>query len=527
VFDVSVDLLGCHAQRCFLSALDLVEAVAVKSLLAHQKQYVLGPYPVLARPNWIAVQMAEGLFLSHCPKLRVKALRSGDGIPCWLLGLAVSAEEGEASIADIFHLKTFAEIEQWTGSWAGKWLLVSARRCWPDASGCLGVHYRRIGDDIWISSSPALLGVHLARAPEAARIPWRVVHEKGIDWIPVPFTTREGVYKLLPLRTIDPRDGSMRPVRRAAMPSIGTADIQALASTVKTIMANWGRADFSERYIALTAGFDTRTVVAAAAGAGIDFRTYTMHLPITANRDLEVSARVAACVGASHEVRRLSAIDPTEAEARAAAVAEHMDGATFHPGSQYLPLLDGGFLDHSGRVIAHGHGFDLGRCVFWFKLSNLGREAPPTDPEDILVSYAFHSSWRPEPADYWRRALQAWIESLSEDVALKLDWRDRFYLDQRMGAWSSNVQRLGDLFESTFFYPGNCLRVLELLLMFEPGRRMEGLPQKSVIDLLAPSLRKIPINPQPISEKLKDTARQLLRLKRLRGARAASFRQTR
>jgi hypothetical protein len=234
------------------------------ALFAHQKQFLIGPLPVFIRLDWLAVEMGQDLILSHCPKLRVQALRSKDGIACWLLGLPIPADDATTSIADVFHLRTITEIEDWTGFWAGKWLLVCAQRCWQDASGCLGVHWRRINRDIWISSSPALLGAHLPAAPESARLPWRVFHGKGLDWIPAPFTTRADVYKVPPLRTVDPRDGSTRPVHfigaGPAASGIGT-----FAATLKAIMTNWERAEFRERYVALTAGLDTRTVLAAAA----------------------------------------------------------------------------------------------------------------------------------------------------------------------------------------------------------------------------------------------------------------------
>jgi hypothetical protein len=253
--------------------------------------------------------------------------------------------------------------------------------------------------------------------------------------------------------------------------------------------------------------------------AGIDFRTFTTRLPYVPECDRTLPPRIAARIDAAHELRQLTPVSPADAERRAAAIAEHMDGATFHPGSQYRMRFNDGFVGDGDRVVAHGACFELGRCFYWSKFSKRGVVAPPTDPDQILSAFTFRSTWRPEPSALWQQALRTWIESQSEPLPLALDWRDRFYLEQRLAGWASNTQRLSDLFESTFFYPANCLRIFELLLQFEPQERAEGFAQKSVIALLAPRLREIPINPESISEKFKAAVRKVVRRKGVGGLR--------
>src|SRR5262245_39705783 len=109
------------------------------SISAHNKQFILGPLAVGIRPDWRTVRIADGLILSHCPKLRVESLHSSDRVQYWLLVLAVRVDEPIRSISDGFKRKTSAEIENWTGFWAGRWALISADRCLRDAAGCLGI----------------------------------------------------------------------------------------------------------------------------------------------------------------------------------------------------------------------------------------------------------------------------------------------------------------------------------------------------------------------------------------------------
>ena len=481
------------------------------SLVAHQKQFVLGPLPVVVRPDWRTIRIAERLVLSHCPKLRIEQLQSKDGELFWLVGIAVRADDAMSAISDGFPLRDSAEIESWSGFWAGRWCLISAERCWQDQTGCFGIFHRRVGTGFWISNSAALLGDQLPGAPSAARLPWHIVANKGIDWIPLPFSTREGIYKLLPLRTIGPQTGGITPLRFAAPPLKSGEEMQAIVSALKTIMTNWAQAGFRERFIGLTAGLDTRNVLAAAIAAKTDFETFTTCYPFTKKPDLRLPPRIAARVGVPYTLRRLPAIDAGETEARMAAITEHMDGTGWHRATMYIAGHAYDLLTDQGQTVAHGNVMaGEGRGFYSAKFSNLGREVPPTDPDHILDSFTFRSSWRPKPRALWRRAVQAWIDSLPEHLPLALDWRDRFYLEQRAGGWNATTQAFWDMLDGTAFYPGNCLWMTHLFLRFSPEKRKQGFPQREAIRLLVPELLEFPINPEPISNRLRQTVRDLL-----------------
>lgn len=478
---------------------------------------MLGPHPVGVRPDWVTIRLTDRLVLSHCPKLNVARLRSRDGAEFHLLGLAVLADVAGASVAEVFSSKDSSEIEGWTGFWAGKWALISSSTCWQDASGCLGVYYRHAGDDVWISSSPALLSDHLPDTAPLPRIPWRVTHGKGMDWIPAPLTTREGIYKALPLRTVDPQTGAMRSVRFAAANKRAETGEQALASATRTIVANWAQSGFRERYVSLTAGLDTRTVLAAASAAHIDVRTCTTRTPSTARCDLALPPRLAACVGLSHQFFGPAGATQHEVESRSAAIAEHMDGATFHPMSTLFAMGADDFMHRHDRTIAGGNMYELGRCFFWdrFSRAGLGDTLPTAD--QLLAAFF---PLPPEPLPFWREATRLWINSLLDPVPLDIDWRDRFYLDQRLGAWLSGIHRITDILDGAFFYPANCLWVFDLLLQHSIQERKEGCVQMRMIRDLAPGLSKFPVNPPRLSVRLKNAIRALLGAERARKLKA-------
>ena len=466
--------------------------------------------PVRLRPDWIAVRIAGDLFLSHCPKLVVQRLRSRDGVDFWLLGLAVPADQLGHTIAETFESKDSSEIEAWTWFWAGRWLLISRRLCCQDATGSLAVNYRDVDGAFWLSSSTALLADHLPNTPTAPRLPWCVEHAKGIDSIPAPFTTREGIFKLLPQRTIDPVSGAQRPVRSDRSDADARDVVASFASALQTVMANWARSGFTRLRIGLTAGLDTRTVLAATSAARIDAQCYTNLYAFMDRHDRVLPPRLAGLAGISHIFPNLAAADPQEAAIMRAVIAEHMDGAETHPSFGHFASHDHWTENGPGSSAAHGTCFELGRCFFWPRFARVGLgEARPT-ADQVLAAFTFQSSWRPEPFGHWQKAIQGWFDRLSDPVPLAPDWRDRFHLDQRLGSWNATVQRAGDLVESTAFSPANCLRLLDLLLRPEPEKRQAGALQKEAIRLMAPNLLQLPINPLPISERLKRDAKRLI-----------------
>jgi hypothetical protein len=340
------------------------------------------------------------------------------------------------------------------------------------------------------------------------RIPWKITHETGIDWIPVPLTTREHVYKLLPGRKIAPGTGAITPVRFAAANGVTNVDDQALASTLKTIVTNWARTDFRERFVTLTAGVDTRTILAAAKASKLDVETCTTKHPHTPSKDVVLPPRLAASVGLRHRFFGLRTLDPAEIAARRAIIAEHLDGATFHPTSRSFAEGSDDFWHDSGRTIATGHVFGVAKCYFWETFAKAGLAEKHPSADQVLRAFFPH---QPEPLPFWREAIGTWLESLSDPVPLQLDWRDRFYLDQRLGGWNSQVQRLPDLLDCEFFYPGNCLWVFRLLFRDAPERRQEAQAQRRAIKLLAPPLMEFPINPPRLSKRVKNAAKNAVK----------------
>ena len=198
----------------------------------------------------------------------------------------------------------------------------------------------------------------------------------------------------------------MRPVRFDAANAKARIDTRALASTLKTILTNWGQMDFRERFVMLTAGLDTRSVLAAASAANISVQTYTNKNPNLARHDRDLPPRLAACVGSRHRFVSDLGLALDEVKARESAVIEHMDGATFHPVFGTFATGRSDLMNDNGRTTAGGHAFEIGRCFFWDKFSRAGLTEMRPSADQLLRAFFFSS---PDPLPFWRDAMQAWI----------------------------------------------------------------------------------------------------------------------
>lgn len=433
------------------------------------------------------LRLDRGAILSHCPRLALAETRTRDGVRHVLIGHPVSGLGGDA-VARLAAVDS-GDVDDAVAFFAGRWALLSRRRCIADAGGMLGLFHRTVDGVHWLSSSAAILGEHLPGAPRAERIGWDISYERGIDWVPAPFSTREEVRKLLPLRAFDPATGDIRP--QAPLPAEGPE----LAEMLTGIMAAWGRLPARDRVIALTGGFDSRTVLAAATAAGVAFRTYTTRSPGLAYADRTLPPKLARACGVAHRFVGRRAAGPDGQPLRCAVALEQTDGIRNHP--IFQAYVEGRLHDVPGMTIAHSHVLDIGRCIFWSRLQRFG--ATPPSNSAAMIDDLF-SGVRPEPYDRWRRALDQWLASLREPSPIPMDWRDRFYHEQRIGAWASGLRLITDLTDGVDFFPADCAWVIRALLEYPVQARRAGVHQKALVRQLMPALARYPVNPMWLGE---------------------------
>jgi hypothetical protein len=414
----------------------------------HRRQFIIGPEPLRPYAEWLIRELPHGLYFTHCPTLPVRDSEHG-----LVLGLAIASDDRDDP-----------------DGWAGRWVLLTGTTLSLDASGLLGVFIR----GRWLSSSPELLRTLSPELPLPVR---RLRYNEGMDWFAPPGSGIDGIGKLLPSQTIDIATGEVSS-RTLLAPVAHRSDrerVTALADRlVRTVESAARRYD--ELLVALTAGRDSRLVLAAAIAAGAEVSAYTFFLPHMNEVDRTLPPRLCASVGVRH-------FATTPGDARPEIYSLFDQHCAHHCVEANRPGLATRAIGWSlGNVaVLPGNGFEVGRCQYYGKL-------PRELNERVLATSPMLAH---EPRE--RVGISDWARWI-DDHPDPLDWRDRFYIEQILAGWLSSTAQAGDLAGPPEVWVANSRRFISELLQFPEAVRMKAFHQDAVLEALSPKLARLPVN---------------------------------
>ena len=333
-----------------MSSSDLTVVVPARGAVsAHRRQFVVGPAPFHGIAGWAHVRVG-GEWVSHCPTLPVAVVRDASGTTWALLGRAVESRADRPGPAEQIATAVTEDAASYDG-WTGRWLLVGAGELHLDATGLLGCYVGRSRDGaVWASSSPVLAATLGTGGTEPRPEPWPLRYEDGVSWVVPPRSRYTHVRRLLPSQVLLIADGSVRP-----RPLVGRLEPDrpyeetlalledALATALRRV-TGLGRV-----WIGLTAGADSRLILATAHAVHADVGAFTRRAARASLADTLLPPRLAATVDIEHRFlrgkRRLNG---------RSLVAEHTGG---HIGAgDAEPFLNGDRTALEG-FIAGGWGF--------------------------------------------------------------------------------------------------------------------------------------------------------------------------
>lgn len=287
-------------------------------------------------------------------------------------------------------------------------------------------------------------------------------------YFPFGLTPFEGVERLLPnhelnLETMEPR--------RVWLPKHRMTFAEALPKIAEKVRTNVQSVlDLGSTALTLTAGYDSRVILAASRGHLDGVRSYT----ILGNAMDPLGSRRLSTL-ASLNTTFLHATKATESERNA-------------------------FLERSGFCIAGGV------CDYWptflkFDADNLlvgsggeifrhywsAPESTSLDAAQLLSLMGFPSL--PELIS----AAQRWLEPISNLPASTI--LDLAYIEQRMGTWSGPETVSGCGFPG--FTPFNDRQIIDWGLAIPYERRAKDAVPHEIIRILWPELLSVPINEEP------------------------------
>lgn len=428
--------------------------------------------------------------LSHCPSLLVSQATDRCGRRWALIGLAAQTEPSRDAPREELAALATDDVAALYESWAGRWALIGETSLHGDAAGSFGCFYLDGGP--WASSSLALLS-QLGGREEPGSRRFRLVKGDGFNYDPPPRSCYAGILKLLPTQWLELASGRPHP---RAMPSLREAPppydeaLDRMAEFLVTAFRNI--ADDDKRLmVALSAGYHSRVLLAAAAKSGVAFETYTQTFPLMLLADRELPPRLSEEVGIRHSLYR--------PQAALASLSELLD---VHSHGLFMDT-DRRFFIHQqwtwsqpDDIFIRGRGFELGECFEWWRL--------PETPSIEAILTGFRAEQAP---DYVKQSITEYLAWTAQHPLPGVDWRDRWYLDIRQGGWASNTEQSLSLAAGTSYAPANSARFYRHMLQLPLEKRRPRQHLVDLIDRLCPALNAFPFNPP--DGPLRASARQL------------------
>lgn len=454
----------------------------VEPAKVHRKQFIIGPEPVRIDDDWLAQPLSAGVHLSSCPELRQVVVADADGRLWALLGLVTQSVADRPDPADDIAATHTNDVANRSHTWAGRWVLIGDDRVYPDASAMLGVfHGRDAQGRVWASSSPALLarclGISLPRQDAS------LTYEKGITWHLLPGSAIDGVFHLLPSAVLNLQSGEIE--HRPLLPAlpVETDGDAALASFEQAMVESCRRlSQFGLPIeVSLSGGGDSRLVFSAAKAAGLELNVFTRVSTRMSVADYLLPPMFAKRLGCPHRYITPKGHDPQRIDMVWAHTAGHV------PIGEAQPFIER-HRDSIRGITLGGQCIGAGKVVF-----RRGTQ-PRYDSRDDLIA-AIVRVHGATPTDSLVRGLRDWAQWMDDHPVENLDWRDRFFLEQRMAGWQSAKEQLYDMQPHERFIPINCARTYALVLSIPQERRVTFGHHAEVIRRLTPQIGDDPFNP--------------------------------
>ncbi|MGI9600572.1 MAG: asparagine synthase-related protein, partial [Acidimicrobiales bacterium] len=296
----------------------------------HRRQFFIGPDQRPPVPGWSSRKLSGDRYLHHCPTLPV----TDDGGQI-VMGPALRGGRDDPD------------------GWGGRYVTIDGESLTTDTSSLLGVYTTAGEHGPVFSNSPSLMAAHSGASPVARRLAWY-----SLNWHPLPGSGRVGTTKLLPATSVDVTSGEQT-LAPLPTPMEGSIDDRAavLADSLTTQLESL--ADRPTVWVALTAGLDSRTVLAAALHSGCRVRTYTQRFPSLSDTELAVARAVADAADVDHQIVELG----RSSGAVRRDIGRHTDGETVDADRYALARHGLGFAGPDEPIL-RGGVFEYGRRFF-------------------------------------------------------------------------------------------------------------------------------------------------------------------
>ncbi|WP_419658225.1 hypothetical protein [Desulfosarcina variabilis] len=464
-------------------------------LLCHN-QFVLGPEPLTRYGGWQHVPVTSTCHLSAHPNLHVTQIEAG-GIALTAVGYMIDPLNPQASdeaVLQRVHERMAAGqgYVDATGDLGGRWVLIartaSTMELITDAVGHRQVFYTAVteGLPLWCASQPRILAELTDQQMDADAASFIDSYEfrKNLEYRwPGAGSPYKGVFHLLPNHRLDLNSGKCQrywPDRPLPQVSVEAAVPKVAAYLKGGVEAVARRFDLA---VSLTAGLDSRTVLAAArnvVGKNPVMTVRQIDKPDD-HADVQVASQLASLLGLGHDIIKSSLIIDD-------AFLQSFKQHTALPHYIYVPDAQAIYNRYQRkRVAVTGSISEIGRLSFRMLLRK-----PETEPIDAYDLARLQKMGRQA---YAVKAFGEWQSGLGNIHNVPL--LDMFEWEQGHGNWLAMCHTEFDMAWKDLYSPFNCRNLLTLLLSVD-SRHRQGTDCRlynELINTLWPDVLQVPINP--------------------------------
>src|SRR5690625_648947 len=442
-------------------------------------QFVLGPkkIKISTESNYLTVK--HGHILSYDKDLPVITAQDRTGNQWHLMGWAFQTNEKLPSPET--HIKNIETnmVPQTTKDWGGRWLLIGNDQIYMDFGGSLGCFYTTIENQFWVSSSVSILKslykINVVEYPD-------VTHTQGMDFFPGPYTKYKNILRLLPSQILDFTDRSIkyRPVLSKIEFTSYEDILDFIQNRLITTVKNISSSCEGDVILPLTGGNDSRLILSALHKAGIKSSTYTFNKPFTnmTRADKTIPKLLSEEAGLVHSLIERDSYSHERLlnfEKHTAKMTQGIDN-TYYAYGQWDKIP-------KNSIILRGGVFEVGRCFYYDNLSADFNKAK----ESIYTAFNFATHHKHSNTHF--DSIEEWVNWASgHPQKNSIDWRDFFYIDQRVGSWLSSIEHGLDLTGIRRFHVANCHNIISAFLQIPLKYRRTDDPHKKLMKIMSPRL---------------------------------------
>lgn len=442
-------------------------------------QFILCRSEALAPSGWPSRRLRGWVLAAH-PRLPMVDIVDASGAAVgWLAGHAV--DEAGAMVADRFVVRDSAntraledELYRIGGHFVAIVLAAAHERVYLDPAGALSCVYAATLQAVCATPSLIPYGMGCDDDDE-------LIRQSGVPYrralLGFGLTPRRGVERILPNHYLDL--GAWTTHRHwPPAPIAGSGDPVDAVHTVARVLERHTRAlAAGPAYLALTAGYDSRSVLACAREHRDAIELFTLAIPDESGAlDVEVARRLARRFGLRHRVIPYQRPTPAQRDAW----VWRTGFAVYEPrgvdATGMYSRLD------PGRPEVAGVAGEAARAAYW---RELGAGAAVTAQQLLAVMNL------PATERLVTRA-RAWLDGLPAERPMQVV--DLFYLEQRLGSWGG-VLPYAEAHATAFrFYPFVHRDAFAAMLSLPDDYKLAARFPLDLIRARWPELADIPFN---------------------------------